>query len=147
MPHVFKKPNFNSNRPWINFTHADWTAAQSTETVCGAAMQYIDLGSADTLPAAFFPSPPALHQPTLAELRHLANKGRIVTTDDGVTHQGVFNHKGGIPRRTDGLLQDELIRITKFAAGYGPTIQPLLSGRAPKLAPQHHRMLMTPSSR
>ena len=68
-------------------------------------------------PAEFFLSPPHKFQPSFAEVRKLANKGRIITTDDGVrlfarqpTKPPTANatRPGG---RAARLLQDEPIRI------------------------------------
>ena len=100
-----------------NFTHRDWAAEQGKDHICKAALRYIDHGRPDTEPTNFFPSPRELLQPSFAEVRELAHKGRIVTTDDGVR---LFARKLTKPPPTNStrpggraarLLHDEHIRI------------------------------------
>ena len=99
------------------FTHNDWRSEQQREHVCNAAMRYIQQGRPPALRPHFLDHIPSHMRPSFDEIRELATKARIVTTDIGVQllARKPTNPPAANAARPSGraarLLNDEPVRV------------------------------------
>ena len=99
------------------FTHNDWRSEQQREHVCNVAMRYIQQGRPPALRPHFLDHIPSHMRPSFDEIRELASKARIFTTDTGVPllARKPTNAPAANATRPSGraarLLNDEPVRI------------------------------------
>ena len=100
------------------YSHADWMREQQAEPTCHAAIRYINIGRPSALPVDFLSCYPSHKRPSFSDIRELAGKGRLQTTDDDFFLL-VRNPTPSLPNSTESgsvgraacLLHDEPIRI------------------------------------
>ena len=100
------------------YSHADWKREQHAEPTCHAMMRYVSIGRPSVLPPDFLAYYPSHKRPFLSDIKGLAGKGRLHTTDDDIvllvrnptlppTRSDTPNSVG----RAACLLNDEPVRI------------------------------------
>ncbi len=98
-----------------NFSHLDWAREQRNEPECAAAIRYLQLGQPSVLPVDFFADVPRAHRTPFSEIRALAHKGRLYTSDHDIVllvRKPTEPPSSSRPRgRAACLLNDEPIRI------------------------------------
>ena len=63
------------------YSHADWEREQQAEPTCHAAMRYITIGRPSALPPDFLSCSPSHKRPSHSDIKELAGKGLLHTTD------------------------------------------------------------------
>ena len=65
-------------------SHADWKQEQRAESTCHAVMVYVSIGRPSVLPPDFSACYPSYKRPFLSDIKELAGKGRLHTTDGDI---------------------------------------------------------------
>ena len=102
----------------VRYLHADWKREQHAEPTCHATMSYFSIGRPLVLPPDFLACYPSHKRPSLSDIRELAGKGRLHTTDDDIvllvrnpTMPPTRSDKPNSVGRAACLLNDEPVRI------------------------------------
>ena len=66
------------------YSHADWKREQHAEPTCHAMMPYVSIGRPSVLPPDFLACYLSHKRPSLSDIKELAGKGRLHTTDDDI---------------------------------------------------------------
>ena len=66
------------------YSHADWKREQHDEPTCHAMMRYVSIGGPLVLPPEFLVCYPSHKRPSLSDIKKLAGKGRLHTTDNDI---------------------------------------------------------------
>ena len=124
-PTVYTRSDALSNAAELRFadsiarySHDDWKREQHDEPTCHAKMRYVSTGRPSVLPPDFLACYLSHKRPSLSDLKGLAGKGRLHTTDDDnvlllrsrtlpPTRSDKLNSVG----RAACLLNDESVRI------------------------------------
>ena len=100
------------------FLHADWKREQHTEPTCHAMMRYVYIGRPSVLPPDFLACYHSHKRPSPSDIKELADKGRLHTTDDDIvlhvrnpTLPPTSSDKPNSVGRAACLLNDEPVRI------------------------------------
>ena len=100
------------------YSHDDWKREQHPERTCHAMMCYASTGRPSVLPSDCFGCYPSHKRPSFSDLKKLAGKGRLHTTDDDIvllvrnpTLPPTRSDKPNSVRRDSCLLDDESVRI------------------------------------
>ena len=104
--------------PVARYSHAHWKREQHAELTCHATMRYISISRPSVLPPDFLACYLSLKRPSLSDIKELAGKGRLHTTDDDIVL--LVRNPALPPTRSDKpnsvgraacLLNDEPVRI------------------------------------
>ena len=66
------------------YSHTDRKREQHAEPTCHATIRYITIGRPSALPPDFLTCYPSPKRPSLSDIRELASKGQLFTTDDDI---------------------------------------------------------------
>ena len=66
------------------YLHDDWKLEQHAEPTCHAMMRYVFIGRPSVLPPDVLACYLSHRRPSLADIKELADKGRLHTTDDEI---------------------------------------------------------------
>ena len=68
----------------VRYSHADWKREQHAGPMCHAMMRYVPIGRQSVLPHDFLVCYLSHKRPSLSDIKELACKGQIHTTDDDI---------------------------------------------------------------